>query len=127
MRTWTVCAFVGMVCLSGSLVTAQEKDAAAIDEISRQASQLEADLGKVRDTSPEAAEVMLKLIDLYHEQGRVYGLVRVGQQFIAAHVTHPRHKMAMLKLLDGLQATSRNKEVTAVCRQFLTRHPDVPE
>src|SRR5205823_5947087 len=44
-----------------------------------------------------------------------------------AHVTHPRHKEAMLKLLDGLQATSRNKEVTAVSRQFLTRYPDVAE
>lgn len=127
MRTWTVCAFVGMVCLSVSLSAAQEKDATALDDISRQASQLEADLGKVRDTSPEAAELMLKLIEIYHEQGRVYGLVRVGQQFIAAHVTHPRHKEAMLKLLDGLQATSRNKEVTAICRQFLSRYPDVAE
>ena len=127
MRTWTAWALIWAICLTLSAATAQDKDATAIDDISRQASQLEADLGKVRDTSPEAAELMLKLIDLYHQQGRVYGLVRVGQQFIAAHVTNPRHKEAMLKLLDGMQATSRNKEITAVCRQFLTRYPDVPE
>ncbi len=94
-----------------------------IDPITQQASQLEAQLSKMRNTSPEAAEVMLKLIDLYHENGRVFGLVRVSQSFVALHTTHPKHRDAMLKLIDGLQATARNKELVATIRQFLVRQP----
>ena len=33
--------------------------------------QLETDLSKLRDTSPEAAAVMVELIDAYHAEGRV--------------------------------------------------------
>src|SRR5690606_17899644 len=38
-----------------------------------------------------------------------------------------RHQQMMLKLIDGLEAVARNKEVTAACRQFLQNYPDAPE
>lgn len=101
--------------------------AAAEEAASKEASTYEAELGKLRDTSPEAAELMLKLVDLYHTNGRVFGLLRVGQKFVAAHVTHPKHRDVMLKLLDGMLASARNKEAIAACRQFLQRYPDDKE
>lgn len=101
--------------------------AATDDVVSQQAARLEAELGKYKDASPEAAEVMVKLINLYHAHGRTYGLARVGQQFTSAHPSDPRHKEVMLKLLDGLEALSRNKEFSAACRQFLSRYPQDPQ
>lgn len=97
------------------------------DEISRQASALEAELGKYKDNSSEAAEAMSKLIELYHREGRVYGLVRVGQMFATAQAGDPRHQAHLLKLIDGLQALSRNKELSATIRQFLARYPTAPQ
>ena len=97
-----------------------------IDAVGKQAAALETQLAKVSASSKEGAELQLKLIDLYHENGRPFGLVRTGQAFVAQHTTHPRHKDAMLKLLDGLRATGRNKELIATGRQFLTRHPADP-
>ncbi len=97
-----------------------------IDAIGKQAAALETQLAKLNSASKEGAEAQLKLIDLYHENGRPFGLVRTGQSFVAVHTTHTRHKDAMLKLLDGLRATGRNKELIATGRQFLTRHPADP-
>ncbi|MFO0823166.1 MAG: tetratricopeptide repeat protein, partial [Gemmataceae bacterium] len=97
-----------------------------IDAISKQAAVLEAQLAKTSSTSKEGAELQLKLINLYHENGRPFGLVRAAQSFVAQHVTHPAHKDVMLKLLDGLQTTGRNKEMIATGRQFLARHPGDP-
>lgn len=97
------------------------------DPSGQEAAKLEAELGKLRDTSAEAAEIMLKLTDVYHENGRVFGLLRVGQKFVAAHANHPKHRDVMLKLIDGMLASSRNKEVIATCRQFLQRYAMDPE
>ena len=94
-----------------------------LDDVSRQASQLEAELGKYNDTAPEAADVMVKLIDLYHGDARVFGLVRVGNRFVSTHANDPRHADVMLKTIDGLQAMSRNKDMIVACRQFLFRYP----
>lgn len=102
-------------------------DAAKDDVVGQQASRLEAELARYSDTAPEAADAMVRLVDLYHEHARLFGLVRVGQRFIAAHPTDKRHADVMLKLMDGLEATSRNKELTVVCRQFLQRYPQRPE
>src|SRR5258708_4446492 len=96
----------------------------ADDEGNARMSQLEAELGKGRDTSPQAADLMLELVELYHANGRVFGLIRVGQNFVNLHPGHAKHGEVMLKLIDALVATSRNKETTAMCRQFLQRHPD---
>ncbi len=100
---------------------------ATLDAISRQATQLEAELGKFNDNTPDAADVMVKLVDLYHGDGRVFGLVRIGNRFVSTHPTDPRHKDVMLKMIDGLQAMSRNKDMIVACRQFLTRYPTAPE
>ncbi|MEK6238260.1 MAG: hypothetical protein N2C14_26390, partial [Planctomycetales bacterium] len=53
----------------------QDPDPAAkpLDEISRKASQLEGDLNKYKDNTPQAAATMLQLVDLYHASGRVFG------------------------------------------------------
>ena len=97
------------------------------DAVAQKATALEAELAKFKDTTPEAAGVMVKLIDLYHANGRVFGLVRIGQRFVAAHPRDKRHAAVMLKLIDGLEAASRNKELTANCRQFLVRYPKSKE
>lgn len=97
------------------------------DEVSKQAQALEAELGKYKDSSGEAAEAMFKLVELYHKEGRLFGLVRVGQGFATAHPQDARHQAVMLKLIDGLEALSRNKEMGAACRQFLARYPQSPQ
>ncbi|OWK35637.1 tetratricopeptide repeat protein [Fimbriiglobus ruber] len=97
-----------------------------LDPVSKQAAALEAQLAKASSVTPAAADLMLKLIDLYYENGRPFGLVRVAQMFVGLHTTHARHKEVMLKLIDGLQTTGRNKELIATGRQFITRHPADP-
>lgn len=117
MTIWSACA--------GRPVAAQSPPTE--ESVNQEAARLEAELGKFKDTTPEAAEAMLKLVELYHGAGRVYGLVRVGQLFVAAHPADARHPAVMLKLLDGLEALSRNKDVAATGRQFLARYPQAPE
>ena len=108
----------------GPVVRAAEEK---LDEVSAQAQKLEADIAKLRDTSPEAADLLVKLADLYYGDGRVFGLIRVTETFVTKHSTHPKHREMMVKLIDGLLAMSRNKELTATCRQFLLRYPDDKE
>ena len=128
-----ICLALGSVFLAVGFAWAQQPAAPAAasgvteEAVSLEASKYEAELGKLRDTSPEAAELMLKLTDLYHTHGRVFGLLRVGQKFVAAHVTHPKHRDVMLKLIDGMLASARNKEIVATCRQFMQRYPDDKE
>ena len=101
---------------------AQEKAKAKADAVNEEVGKLEAELGKYQDTAPEAADVMIKLANLYHEHARVFGLIRIGQRFISAHPNHPQHETVMLKLIDGLQVTSRNQDLVIVARQFLARY-----
>lgn len=108
------------VALTGSPMFGQDEP---LDEVSQKASQLEGQLTKVLDTTPEAADMMIKLVDLYHANGRVFGLIRTGQKFITSQPNHPGHRDVMLKLLDGLVATSRNQQIVATARQFLERYP----
>ncbi|MFP6612139.1 MAG: hypothetical protein VB835_07470, partial [Pirellulales bacterium] len=116
-----------------ALVTAAQDNAPPpnaeepIDVVGQQATQLEAELGKYKDSSFEAAAVMLKLVDLYHSNGRVFGLTRVAQRFTAAQTNHAQHAAVMAKLLDGLEALSRNEDLIASCRQFLARYPESPQ
>ncbi|HTN75330.1 MAG TPA: hypothetical protein VL096_08790, partial [Pirellulaceae bacterium] len=113
-----------LAILAGGRFAHAQDTAAADDAITRQASTLESDLAKFKTTAPEAAEVLVKLIDLYHQHGRVFGLVRAGQMFTAAHASDPRHEAMMLKLIDGLEAMSRNKDEVTACREFLARYPN---
>ncbi|MBL8826337.1 MAG: tetratricopeptide repeat protein [Planctomycetaceae bacterium] len=120
MRRYLPLVLIALLALPSALV-AQEP---AKNGAAAQITQLEGELSKLRDTSSEAADVMVKLVEAYYAEGRVFGLIRVGQAFVTHHTNHPQHKAIMLRLADGLQATSRNKELTALCRQFLTRYPD---
>ena len=97
-----------------------------IDVVSQQATGLEAQLGKFKDTSSEAADVMVKLVDLYHQHGRLFGLIRVAQRFVASHPTDKRHHDVLLKLVDGLDAASRHGDFIASARQWLERYPKDP-
>ncbi len=99
----------------------------APDAADQEAARLEIDLVRYKDTTPEAAEILVRLVDLYHANGRVFGLVRTAQKFITVHPADKRHKAVMLKLLDALESLSRNQELIAACRQFLERYPNEPE
>ena len=61
---------------------------APADAIDQKAKALEAQLSKALDSSPQAAKTMLELVNLYHANGRVFGLVRVGERFAKAQSTH---------------------------------------
>ncbi|MCA9070209.1 MAG: hypothetical protein KDA84_14850, partial [Planctomycetaceae bacterium] len=98
-----------------------------VDKINQEASRLEGELGKYKDTDAVAGDVMVQLCELYHQNGRVFGLVRVAQRFVSSHPTDKRHAEVMLKLIDGLEATSRNEDMTAACRQFIARYPEAPQ
>jgi len=106
---------------------AEPAEESPLDAVSQEVTQLEGELNKYKDNTPEAAATMLKLVDLYHTNGRVFGLVRVAQRFTSSQTTHPQHQAVMLKLLDGLEAVSRNQDSAAVCRQFLERYPKAAE
>ncbi len=120
--------------LVGVLVAQDAKPSAAeaaklageIDAVSQQATRLEGELGKFKDTSSEAADVMAKLVDLYHQHGRLFGLIRVGGRFVASHPTDSRHRDVLLKLIDGLNAASRHSDFIAAGRQWLERYPKDP-
>lgn len=116
--------FIALLLFTG-VALAQEPP--ADDPIGAQAAALEAELGKYRDTAPEAAEAMFKLVELYHNDGRLFGLARIGQQFVSSHPADARHKAVMLKLIDGQEALSRNKELAISIRQFMARYPDAAE
>ena len=98
-----------------------------LDELSQTASELEANLGKYNDATPEAADIMVELTQLYHQDARLFGLVRIGNRFLSTHPKDPRHKAVMLQTIDGLQALSRNTDMIVACRQFLTQYPSTPE
>ncbi len=122
-------ALIGIVVAQAPKVDDKGKTPASeneLDPVSKQSAAIEAQLAKTNSTSKEGAELMLKLIDLYYDNGRPFGLVRVAQSFVGLHSTHPRHKDVMLKLIDGLTTTGRNKELIATGRQFLARNPADP-
>lgn len=121
MKLSFIAALVSVLFTYSGGATAQTAE--PIDDVSVEASRLEGEVGKYRDISPEAGEALHQLTALYHKHGRVFGLVRAGQRFVAAHSTDPRHADVMLKLMDGLEALTRYKEFTVIARQFLTRYP----
>ena len=45
-------------------------------ELNQQLSQLESELGKYKDSAPEAANLMLQLSDEYYKHGRALGLFK---------------------------------------------------
>ena len=79
-------------------------------------------LGQSLDSSDQAGRIMLQLIDLYHSEGHLFGLIRTGRRFSNAQPTHPRHKEVMKKLIEGLVIASRPEEAQSAIRQFLARY-----
>ena len=108
------------LALLGNPLLAQEKPAEP--DVNQQLSQLESELGKYKDASPEAAALMLKLADQYYQHGRALGLVRICQRFTTIQIKHAQHQQMMFKLIDGLQVLSRNKDMIVACRQYLERY-----
>ena len=113
--------------LSSLLTSSLAAQDTATDEVGQQASKLEAELGKFKLASPEAGNILVQLIDLYHANGRPFGLVRAGQRFVGAHPSDRRHQAVMLKLIDGLEALTRNKDLSSAIRQFLMRYASAPQ
>ena len=105
-------------------MAADKTEPSAID---KKATALEAQLNKSLDTSPEGAKVMIELVDLYYNEGRVFGLVRVAERFVKSQSRHGQHPQVMLKLLDGLEVMGRRDELITIGRQYLTRYPDSTE
>ena len=87
------CQLAVFVSLLGTQVIAQEKD--ANKDLNQQLSQLESELGKYKDSSPDAAALMLKLADQYYQHGRALGLVRICQRFTTVQIKHPQHQQMM--------------------------------
>ncbi|MBL68557.1 MAG: hypothetical protein CMO74_08955 [Verrucomicrobiales bacterium] len=96
-------------------------------EVDAKAKALEAELSKALDTSPQGAKAMIELVNLYHEHGRVFGLVRVGERFAKAQSTNTQHRAIMLKLLDGLEVMARWDDFITYAREYLSRYPDSTE
>lgn len=118
------CLLLGVSLLRGQPISTEANE---VDAVTRQAAGLEAELTRLNVASPEAADVLLKLIDLYHSHARPFGLVQAGQAFVSHHTSHPRHRDAMRKLMDGLIVVGRNTELIAASRQFLARYPNDPD
>jgi TolA-binding protein len=121
-----------LVADSPILLQAQPTDAAAeasveADKINQQLSQMESELGKFKDSTPEAAALMLQLAEQYYQHGRTLGLVRICQRFTQIHINHPQHPAMMLQLMDGQQVLSRNNDLIVSARQFLQRYPKSPK
>jgi TolA-binding protein len=96
-------------------------------EVDTKAKALEAELSKSLDSSPRAAKAMLELVNLYHANGRVFGLVRVGERFAKAQSTHAQHRAVMLKLLDGLEVMTRRDDFITYGREYLSRYANSAE
>jgi TolA-binding protein/predicted negative regulator of RcsB-dependent stress response len=106
------------------LMAADKNELSAID---KKATALETLLNKSLDTSPEGARVMTELVNLYYNEGRVFGLVRVAERFVKSQSRHDQHRQIMLKLIDGLEVMGRRDELITIGRQYLTRYPDSTE
>ena len=116
-----------ILLLSVLLPTLAVQAAAPAAEVDAKAKTLEAELSKALDSSPQGAKAMLELVDLYHGNGRVFGLVRVGERFAKAQSTHAQHRAVMLKLLDGLEVMARRDDFITYAREYLSRYPNSGE
>lgn len=93
----------------------------------RSTADLEAEVERNLLTTPAGAKAMLELIAHYDANGQIFGLIRTAKKFASAQSAHPQHKHVVLQLLGAYQITSRDADLIADARQFLTRHPDAPE
>ena len=93
----------------------------------RSTADLEAEVEKNLLTTPAGAKAMLELIAHYDANGQIFGLIRTAKKFVSAQPAHPQHEPVALQLLGAYQITSRDSDLIADARQFLTRYPDSSE
>ena len=127
MKLRSLVSLALFTCCTSGAAFAQEE---GLDEVSRKAADLEAQVRKLDVSTVEGANTLLELVDLYHENARGFGLVRAGNVFVKTHRDHPRHKEVMLKLLDGHLILSRSEDVVSSARQFLSfygKDPAAPQ
>lgn len=98
--------------------------APAPSESEKRAADLEAKLRQTLEGSEEGARILIELVDLYYDEGQVFGLVRAGKTFVNAQAGHPKHEEVMGKLIEGLAVASRNADLKAAILQFLERYPN---
>ncbi len=96
----------------------------ALTEAEKQAADLEAKLRQTLEGSDEGARILIELVDIYYEEGQVFGLVRAGKTFVNAQAGHPKHEEIMARLVEGLAVASRNADLKATILQFLERYPN---
>jgi TolA-binding protein len=94
-----------------------------VETIDQQVRKLEGELATYKESSIEAADRMVKLVELYYEHARVLGVARTAKKFVVAHPGDARHRMMMLKMIDALEILSRDDELGAACRQFRQKYP----
>lgn len=90
------------------------------------AAGLEARLKETAEVSPAGAKLMLELIDLYWQDGQVFGLIRTAAKFSRSQPGHPRRAEVTLRLIDGYAAAARHEDVITTGRQFLELFPGSP-
>ncbi len=89
-----------------------------------EAADLEAKLRETTVSSNAGARLMLKLIDLYRKDERVFGFIRTTTNFSRSQTEHPERAAITLQLIDGYAATARHDDVIVTGRQFLEIFPD---
>ncbi len=88
------------------------------------ADALEARLKDHVADSPEAAELMLQLLDAREAGENVFGVIRTAGDFVRAQSGHPRRAEVMVRLMEGYAAGARHGEVVATGKQFFELFPD---
>lgn len=105
--TWLIAAFV-----AGPLATAEDVQV------------LEAKLRDHLADSPEAAELMLALLQEREATEDVFGVIKTAGDFVRAQSKHPKRAEVMVRLIEGYAAGARHGEVIATGKQFLEIFPD---
>ena len=96
----------------------------AVAQSANHAATLEARLKEASEASPSGANLMLDLIDLYKDEGQVFGLIRTASKFSRAQTEHPRRAEVTLDLIKGYVAAARHDDVITTGRQFLEVFPE---
>ncbi|MGB1129643.1 MAG: discoidin domain-containing protein, partial [Haloferula sp.] len=84
---------------------------------------LEAKLKEHLADSPEAAELMLTLLQEREASEDVFGVIKTAGDFVRAQSAHPRRAEVMVRLIEGYAAGARHGEVVATGTQFFEIFP----
>jgi tetratricopeptide (TPR) repeat protein len=87
---------------------------------------LEARLKDHLAASPEAAELMLELLQQREAAEDVFGVIKTAGDFVRAQTKHPKRAEVMVRLIEGYTAGARHAEVITTGKQFFELFPDSP-